>query len=91
MSDTAIAEVKAAADYLIERFGAFDRDAYFACFTPEASFLFHTTDRLLAPRAAYQEEWQRGSKSGSRCSPVPHTISASTWSPMTSRCSRIGC
>lgn len=62
MSETtdaaAVADVKVAADYLIERFAAFDRDAYFACFSPEASFMFHTTDRFLAPRAAYEEEWQ---------------------------------
>jgi ketosteroid isomerase-like protein len=49
--------VRQAADYLIERFGAFDRDAYFACFAPEATFIFHTTDRIFASRAEYEAEW----------------------------------
>jgi ketosteroid isomerase-like protein len=49
--------VKAAAAHVVDRFGAFDRDAYFACFAPEATFLFHTTDRLLASRAEYEAEW----------------------------------
>jgi ketosteroid isomerase-like protein len=56
--------VRAAADYLIERFGAFDRDAYFACFAPEATFMFHTTDRLLGSCAEYQDEWSAWIDSG---------------------------
>jgi ketosteroid isomerase-like protein len=57
MSTDDIEQVRAAANHLIERFGAFDRDAYFACFAPEATFLFHTTNRLLGSCAEYQEEW----------------------------------
>ncbi len=55
---TDIADVKAAADYIIERFAAFDRDAYFACFAPEASFIFHTSPVVFANRAQYEAEWQ---------------------------------
>jgi hypothetical protein len=47
MSTDDIEHVRAAANHLIERFGAFDRDAYFACFAPEATFVFHTTNRVL--------------------------------------------
>jgi ketosteroid isomerase-like protein len=56
-SDQARAEVLAAATHLIERFGAFDNPGYFACFAPEATFMFHTTDRLLGSRAEYEAEW----------------------------------
>ncbi len=57
MSNAAIDEVRAAAAHLIERFGAFDSAAYFACFAPEATFLFHATNRLLGSRADYEQEW----------------------------------
>lgn len=55
---TDIADVKAAADYIIDRFAAFDRDAYFACFAPEASFVFHTSPVMFADRVQYEAEWQ---------------------------------
>jgi ketosteroid isomerase-like protein len=61
---TDIDEVKAAAAHVVDRFGAFDRDAYFACFAPEATFLFHTTDRLLGSRAEYEAEWAGWIESG---------------------------
>ena len=51
------AAVLAAADHVISTFGAFDGPAYFACFAPEATFMFHTTDRLLGSRAEYEAEW----------------------------------
>lgn len=57
MTNNAIGAVKAAAAHIVERFGAFDRDTYFACFAPEATFLFHTTDRLLGSRSEYENEW----------------------------------
>lgn len=57
MSATDVEQVRTAATHLIERFAAFDTDGYFACFAPEASFVFHTTDRVLAPRSAYEREW----------------------------------
>ncbi|MCZ4088630.1 YybH family protein [Sinorhizobium psoraleae] len=46
-----------AADALVGAFGRHDREAYFAAFTPEATFLFHNLDRTLGSRAAYEAEW----------------------------------
>jgi ketosteroid isomerase-like protein len=56
-SDESLAAVGAAADALVTAFGSHDRDAYFACFAPESTFLFHTTPGLLTTRAAYEREW----------------------------------
>ena len=50
-------EVRRAADTLVSAFGRGDVDAYFACFAPEATFLFHTTDRLLRSTEEYRREW----------------------------------
>jgi len=50
-------QVLAAAAACVRAFGAHDTAAYFACFHPSATFLFHGTDRLLGSRAAYEAEW----------------------------------
>ena len=50
-------EVLAAAADLVAAFGRNDLGAYFACFAPEATFLFHTTDRLLASTEDYRRLW----------------------------------
>ena len=44
-----LAAVTEAADRLLVAFSSHDRDGYFACFAPDATFLFHTS-----PRAAHQ-------------------------------------
>ena len=49
--------VLAAADRLVAAFGQHDTRAYFAAFSPQASFIFHNLDRRLADRAAYEAEW----------------------------------
>lgn len=49
--------VLAAADRLVAAFARHDRDAYFAAFAPEASFIFHSLDRRLESRAEYEAEW----------------------------------
>ena len=54
---SAEAEVRRAADALVSAFGRGDVEAYFACFAPEATFLFHTTDRLLRSTDEYRREW----------------------------------
>ncbi len=51
-------QVLAAADALIDAFGRHDREAYFAAFAPEASFVFHHVDTPLHSRAAYAARWQ---------------------------------
>lgn len=54
----ATSDVLAAADRLISAFAATDTDGYFACFAPEATFLFHTEPALLPDRAAYERLWR---------------------------------
>lgn len=57
MTDTDLDGVAAAADSLLAAFGSHDRDAYFAAFSPEATFLFYPSPALLETRAAYEQEW----------------------------------
>jgi ketosteroid isomerase-like protein len=52
-------EVRRAANLLVTAFGTGDLDAYFDCFAEGATFLFHTTDRLLTSTAEYRREWAR--------------------------------
>ena len=60
------AEVAATAAALVAAFGAHDVAEYFGAFAPEATFLFHTTSRLLESRAAYEEEWRSWEAGGFR-------------------------
>ena len=57
MSEDTLATVGEAADRLVSAFASHDRDAYFAAFDPDATFLFHTAPSLLGSRAAYEDEW----------------------------------
>ena len=50
-------EVREAADRLVAAFAATDTDAYFGCFAPSASFVFHTEPHRLDDRAAYEALW----------------------------------
>jgi uncharacterized protein (TIGR02246 family) len=52
-------EVAAAAAAIVAAFGRNDPQAYFTCFAPEATFIFHTTPRRLNSRAEYQAEWAK--------------------------------
>lgn len=51
--------VKIAAARLVTAFGGHDREAYFACFAPEATFVFHNLAHRLETREEYLREWQR--------------------------------
>jgi ketosteroid isomerase-like protein len=51
--------VRRAADALLDAFGRNDLAAYFACFSPDATFLFHSTDGLLTSTADYRRLWER--------------------------------
>ncbi len=51
--------ILAAADACVAAFGRHDRDAYFACFADDATFIFHTTPSVLASRQAWVDEWDR--------------------------------
>lgn len=50
-------EVMGAAAELVVAFGAHDRDAYFSCFAPSATFVFYNFDRVLTDRADYEAVW----------------------------------
>jgi ketosteroid isomerase-like protein len=51
--------VREAAAALVAAFGAHDTARYFACFAPDADFVFHTTPERLPDRAAYERLWAR--------------------------------
>ena len=50
-------EVQAAADSLVAAFAATDTAAYFAAFSPDATFIFHPEAKSLESRSAYRELW----------------------------------
>ena len=53
----ALREVMAAADALVASFAAHDREAYFASFAPDSTFVFHTSPQRFASRTDYEREW----------------------------------
>jgi uncharacterized protein (TIGR02246 family) len=55
----AVEQVRRVADRLVAAFARGDLDEYFACFIPDASFLFYTSEALLPSTAAYRREWAR--------------------------------
>lgn len=59
MTATQAEQALSAARHLLEAFGAHRRDEYFACFAPDATFIFHTTPRVLGSRADFEAEWDR--------------------------------
>jgi ketosteroid isomerase-like protein len=60
------ADALAAADRIIDDFGHHRRDAYFAGFAPEATFLFHNVDHRLESRSAYEQLWAEWEDGGFR-------------------------
>jgi ketosteroid isomerase-like protein len=60
MSETGTArQVLEAADRLVAAFGEGRVDDYFACFHPEATFIFYTTDHRLESTAEWRLLWDR--------------------------------
>lgn len=57
-------DVAHAAARVVAAFGAHDVQAYFACFAPEATFLFHNSDRLLSSRSEYEAQWREWESDG---------------------------
>jgi len=51
-------EVLSAAAHLVDAFGRHDEAAYFECFAPEATFIFHSTPGRLTSAAAYRDLWR---------------------------------
>jgi ketosteroid isomerase-like protein len=50
-------QVLNAAERLVAAFASTNTDAYFAAFSEDASFVFHTLPEPLLSRAAYQKVW----------------------------------
>ena len=59
-------QVLTAARQLVEAFGSNDTEAYFAAFSEDATFLFHTTPGVLESRAAYRALWDGWQQDGFR-------------------------
>ncbi len=51
-------EVTAVAASLVDAFGRHDTARYFAHFSVDATFIFHTVDRVLRSRREYEELWR---------------------------------
>ncbi|MBC7441219.1 MAG: nuclear transport factor 2 family protein [Ramlibacter sp.] len=47
----------AAATAIVDNFANHRREAYFAAFAPEATFIFHSEPARVESRAAYEELW----------------------------------
>ncbi len=58
--------VLAAADRLIAAFAATDTAGYFACFSPNANFVFHSEPGRLDDRATYERLWSSWLRDGWR-------------------------
>ncbi|MDQ6934554.1 MAG: nuclear transport factor 2 family protein [Actinomycetota bacterium] len=58
MNDPNEVAVLTAAAALVDAFGRHDRQAYFDCFLPSASFIFYTVEQPLISRSAYEQLWE---------------------------------
>lgn len=58
MTDPRETSVLAAAAGLVDAFARHDKQAYFAAFAPQATFIFHTSPAHFGSRDAYQAEWE---------------------------------
>ena len=52
-------EILGAARHRVQVFGRHDTAAYFDCFAPDATFIFHTSPARLASRDEYQRLWRQ--------------------------------
>lgn len=55
-----------AAAAIVDAFAATDTERYFAGFSPDATFVFHTEPQRLDDRAAYERIWQEWLAAGWR-------------------------
>ena len=60
----ALSEVAGAGEALVASFAAHDRDAYFAAFAPDSTFVFHTSAQRFGSREDYEQEWARWEADG---------------------------
>lgn len=63
---SAVQQVLQAAEQLVAAFARNDSEAYFAAFSEDASFIFHTHPDVLPSRAAYRELWDGWQRDGFR-------------------------
>ncbi len=59
-------DVLSAAARLVASFAAFDRDAYFAAFRPDADFIFYNSRTTFPDRASYERAWDDWAREGWR-------------------------
>jgi ketosteroid isomerase-like protein len=57
-------EVREAAARLVDAFARHDTASYFACFAPDATFVFHNVEGVLESRAQYEALWQQWETDG---------------------------
>jgi ketosteroid isomerase-like protein len=57
-------EVMEAAAQVVAAFGSHDKEKYFGCFSPEASFLFYSSNKRFNSRQEYEEEWKSWEEEG---------------------------
>jgi len=58
--------IRLAADKLVDAFARHDVEAYFACFAPDSSFVFHTVPMRLECLADFRNQWLQWEKDGFR-------------------------
>lgn len=56
---TTAPELQQAIANLLECFARHDTEGYFACFHPEARFLFYTVPEQVLSKAEYRQRWQQ--------------------------------
>lgn len=66
MAVTSAREVSIAAAAVVAAFARHDREAYFASFSPDATFIFHNHGSMLRSRAEYEELWRSWELEGFR-------------------------
>ncbi|MDP3844844.1 MAG: nuclear transport factor 2 family protein [Pseudomonas sp.] len=57
-------QVLEAATQLVAAFASNDSDAYFAAFSEDASFVFHSCEQPLLSRSAYRQLWDSWQRDG---------------------------
>lgn len=62
-ADTTVLE---AAAEIVAAFGSHNKDRYFSCFSPAATFIFYSSDKPFASRREYEDEWDSWEKGGFR-------------------------
>ena len=65
MKNADITVLEAAAE-IVAAFGSHNKDRYFSCFSPAATFIFYSSDKPFASRREYEDEWDSWEKGGFR-------------------------